>query len=51
MKRRTFIAGLGSAVAWPVTLPVVFVVGGDPVQLGLVTRLDRPDANVRGVLQ
>jgi len=31
------------------TLPVVFVVGGDPVQLGLVTRLDRPDANVAGV--
>jgi putative ABC transport system substrate-binding protein len=31
------------------TLPVVFVVGGDPVQLGLVTRLDRPDANVTGV--
>ena len=30
-------------------LPVVFVVGGDPVQLGLVTRLDRPDANVTGV--
>jgi putative ABC transport system substrate-binding protein len=31
------------------TLPVVFAVGGDPVQLGLVTRLDRPDANVTGV--
>jgi putative ABC transport system substrate-binding protein len=31
------------------TLPVVFVVGGDPVQLGLVTRLDRPDAHVMGV--
>jgi putative ABC transport system substrate-binding protein len=30
-------------------LPLVFVVGGDPVQLGLVTRLDRPDANVTGV--
>jgi putative tryptophan/tyrosine transport system substrate-binding protein len=31
------------------TLPVVFAVGGDPVQLGLVARIDRPDANVTGV--
>jgi putative ABC transport system substrate-binding protein len=30
-------------------LPIVFSVGGDPIELGLVTRLNRPDRNATGV--
>ena len=43
------ITAMRMARAATSTIPIVFVSGGDPITIGLVTNLSRPGGNITGV--